>query len=67
MAIGIVAVQIVYENNQRKHHGSIAEHMLALRIHRLNGDWQAYWAALAANPPVTTNLNRPKVSPNAAA
>jgi hypothetical protein len=44
-----------------------AEHMLALRINRLNGDWQAYWAALAANPPAPANLNRPKVSPNAAA
>ena len=44
-----------------------AEHMLALRINRLNGDWDAYWAALAANPPAPANLNRPKVSPNAAA
>lgn len=34
-----------------------AEHMLALRINRLNGDWEAYWAAIAANPPA--NLNRP--------
>jgi hypothetical protein len=42
-----------------------AEHMLALRINRLNGDWEAYWAALAANPPA--NLNRPKVSPDVAA
>jgi hypothetical protein len=44
-----------------------AEHMLALRINRLNGDWEAYWAALAANPPAPANLNRPKVSPNVAA
>jgi hypothetical protein len=44
-----------------------AEHMLALRINRLNGDWEAYWDALAANPPTTANLNRPKVSRNAAA
>ena len=36
-----------------------AEYMLALRINRLNGDWEAYWAALAANPPA--NLNRPDV------
>jgi hypothetical protein len=42
-----------------------AEHMLALRINRLNGDWEAYWAALAANPPA--NLNRPDVSPKVAA
>jgi hypothetical protein len=42
-----------------------AEHMLALRINRLNGDWEAYWAALAANPPA--NLNRPKVAPDVAA
>ena len=39
-----------------------AEHMLALRINRLNGDWAAYWAALAARPPVAANLNRPNVS-----
>jgi hypothetical protein len=44
-----------------------AEHMLALRINRLNGDWEAYWAALAANPPAPANRNRPKVSPNVAA
>jgi hypothetical protein len=42
-----------------------AEHMLALRINRLNGDWEAYWTALAANPPA--NLNRPKGSPKLAA
>ena len=42
-----------------------AEHMLALRINRLNGDWEAYWAALAANP--IANLNRPEMSPNVAA
>jgi len=44
-----------------------AEHMLALRINRLNGDWDAYWAALAANPPAPANLNRPKASPDVAA
>src|ERR1700733_1991117 len=44
-----------------------AENMLALRINRLNGDWDAYWAALAAKPPAPANLNRPKVSPNVAA
>jgi len=42
-----------------------AEHMLALRINRLNGDWEAYWTALAAIPPA--NLNRPGVSPRLAA
>jgi hypothetical protein len=41
-----------------------AEHMIALRINRLNGDWEAYWAALAAKPPAPANLNRPKVSQN---
>jgi hypothetical protein len=44
-----------------------AEYMLALRINRLNGDWNAYWAALAANPPVPANLNRPNVAQKAAA
>jgi hypothetical protein len=44
-----------------------AEHMLALRINRLNGDWEAYWAALAANPSAPANLNRPEGSPNVAA
>jgi len=41
--------------------------MLALRINRLNGDWDAYWAALAANPPAAANLNQPKLSPSVAA
>ena len=44
-----------------------AEHMLALRINRLNGDWEAYWAALAANPPAPANLNRQDVSLKVAA
>ena len=44
-----------------------AEHMLALRINRLNGDWKAYWATLAAKLPAPANLNRPKASPNVAA
>jgi Uncharacterised protein family (UPF0236) len=44
-----------------------AEYMLALRINRLNGDWEDYWATLAANPPAPANLNRPNVSQNAAA
>jgi hypothetical protein len=44
-----------------------AEHMLALRINRLNGDWDAYWAAFAANPPAPANLNRTKGPPMLAA
>jgi hypothetical protein len=44
-----------------------AEYMLALRINRLNGDWDGYWAALAANPPEHANLNRPEMSPGVAA
>jgi hypothetical protein len=36
-----------------------AEHMLALRINRLNGDWNGYWAALAAKPPAPANSNCP--------
>ena len=39
-----------------------ADHMLALRINRLNGDWEDYWAALAANPPPPANWNRPNLS-----
>ncbi len=44
-----------------------AEHMLALRINRLNGDWEAYWDALAAKPSAPANLNRPEVSSKVAA
>lgn len=44
-----------------------AEHMLALRINRLNGDWGAYWAALAANPSAPANLNQPNASTRVAA
>ncbi len=44
-----------------------AEHMLALRINRLNGEWDAYWAAFAANPPAPANLNRPRGSSDVAA
>ena len=39
-----------------------AEYMLALRINRLNGDWDDYWAEIAANPSPPANLNRTKVS-----
>jgi hypothetical protein len=44
-----------------------AEHMLALRINRLNGDWEDYWAAVAVQLPPTANRNRPNVSQNHAA
>ena len=44
-----------------------AEYMLALRINRLNGDWDAYWAALAASRPANDNLNRQERSPDVAA
>lgn len=44
-----------------------AEYMLALRINRLNGDWDAYWARLAANPPANANFNRPEMSLDVAA
>ena len=44
-----------------------AEHMLALRINRLNGDREAYWTALAARPAAPGNLNRPEASSKAAA
>jgi hypothetical protein len=44
-----------------------AEYMLALRINRLNGDWDGYWAALAPNPTVPANLNQPEISPGVAA
>ena len=44
-----------------------AEYMRALRINRLNGDWEDYWAAFAANPPAPANCNRPNVSENLAA
>ncbi len=43
------------------------EHMLALRINRLKGDWDHYWANLAASPPAPANRNRPNVSQNLAA
>ena len=42
-----------------------AEHMIALRINRLNGDWDAWWATLAGNP--SANINQPKASAKAAA
>ena len=36
-----------------------AEHMLALRITRINGDWHAYWATLNRTPNTAANQNRP--------
>ena len=44
-----------------------AEHMLALRINRLNGDWEAYWATLAANTPEAANCNQQSRSLDVAA
>jgi hypothetical protein len=43
-----------------------AEHMLALRINRINGDWAAYWKALAA-PKAAANDNPTPKSPTRAA
>ncbi len=42
-----------------------AEHMLALRINRLNSDWERDWAGLATSS--EANLNQPDVSRDAAA
>jgi len=39
-----------------------AEFMLALRINRINGDWDAYWKILAQSPAVA-NDNSPQKSP----
>jgi len=39
-----------------------AEHMLALRINRINGDWDAYWKALAQQGPASANDNSPQKS-----
>ena len=44
-----------------------AEYRLALRINRLNGDWDAYWARFAANPPANANFNRSEMSLDVAA
>ena len=44
-----------------------AEHMLALRITRINGDWHAYWATLNRTPNTAANQNRtPQSQPKAA-
>ena len=39
-----------------------AEYMLALRINRINVDWDAYWKALAQPNPDVANDNSPKKS-----
>ena len=39
-----------------------AEHMLALRINRINGDWDAYWKALALQRGAAANDNSPNKS-----
>jgi hypothetical protein len=44
-----------------------AEHMLALRINRINGDWEAYWKALAQPSSALANGNGPQKSPRRAA
>ena len=46
-----------------------AEYMLALRITRRNGDWQAYWATVGKHRSraKAANLNRPTVSRQTAA
>ena len=44
-----------------------AEAMLALRINRINGDWQAYWKALASPPSKAANDNATPSSPRRAA
>jgi len=44
-----------------------AEYVIAMRINRIIGDWEAYWNSLAANPAAPANLNRPTISQNVAA
>ena len=39
-----------------------AEYMLALRINRINGDWDAYWKALARPSSAAVNDNTPPTS-----
>lgn len=43
-----------------------AEYMLALRVMRINGDWEKYWSDPKANVE-PANLNRPKTQKNRAA
>jgi hypothetical protein len=46
-----------------------AEYMLALRINRRNGDWDAYWATFyeSGSPARAVNLNRPHLTQKQAA
>jgi hypothetical protein len=44
-----------------------AEYMLALRINRINGDWDAYWKAFSRPCSVVANDNTPPKSPRHAA
>jgi len=44
-----------------------ADHMLALRINRQNGGWDAYWWATFSNRSHATNENRPATSRKSAA
>jgi hypothetical protein len=39
-----------------------AEYMLALRINRINGDWDPYWKALAKQNSAAANDNSPQKS-----
>jgi Uncharacterised protein family (UPF0236) len=41
-----------------------AEYMLALRIIRINGEWDAYWKSLPRKVLLPANLNRPQSSRN---
>jgi hypothetical protein len=58
-----------YVAHQRlKRHGAWwrvehAESMLALRINRINGDWDTYWKALATQGSAVANDNSPQRSP----
>jgi hypothetical protein len=36
--------------------------MLALRINRINGEWNAYWKALSQKSPAAANDNGPQKS-----
>ena len=44
-----------------------AEYMLALRITRRNGDWDAYWAKFGSTGSPVANLNTPAISRKSAA
>ena len=44
-----------------------AEYMLALRINRRNGDWNAYWATFGSTGSPAANQNTPAISQKSAA